>query len=418
MKLLEAVVIALKSLYANKLRSSLTMLGVIIGVGAVITLMSVGQGVQANMTSTFESMGSNLVYVMPKTPGATGLASMMTAVPNLTLDDAEAIADPRNIRGVVGVAPTNENYSQASFGGESTFVAIEGVTQDWDWIVNYPVASGQFLGERHVATKAMVAVLGSKAAENLFEDEDPVGKKVKILKKEFTVIGVFEEKGGSVMGVSMDDIVAVPITTFQTKLFPLRTPSGEYAVQTIGVKVESADLIPEVSDQIETLLRKRHRLAADDENDFAVVTMEQMLSTFGEITAIFTLFLGAIAGISLLVGGIGIMNIMLVSVTERTREIGVRKAVGAKRRDILLQFLFEAATLSVVGGAIGIVGGWFLSTMISTVSASAGMQIHTSVSVDIVVLAASVSVFIGLVSGVYPAMRAARLHPIDALHYQ
>ncbi len=418
MKLLEAVVIALKSLITNKLRSALTMLGVIIGVGSVITLMSVGQGVQANMTSTFESMGTNLIYVMPQTPGATGIASVMTAVPNLTLDDAEAIADRRNIRGVVGVAPNNENYSQVLFSDESSFAAIEGVTEDWNWILNYPVAEGQFLTERHVAMKEMVVVLGSKVVESLFDDDDPLGKEVKILKKQFTVIGVFEEKGGSVMGVSMDELVAVPITTFQTRLFPLRTSSGEYAVQTIGVKVASMELIPEVSDQIETLLRKRHKLEADDENDFAIVTVEEMLSTFGEITAIFTLFLGAIAGISLLVGGIGIMNIMLVSVTERTREIGVRKAVGAKRRDILLQFLFESATLSMVGGGIGIAGGWLLSTLISTVSAGIGMQIHTSVSVDIVILAVSVSVFIGLVSGVYPAMRAARLNPIDALHYQ
>lgn len=418
MKLLEAVVIALKSLITNKLRSALTMLGVIIGVGSVITLMSVGQGVQANMTSTFESMGTNLVYVMPQTPGATGLASMMTAVPNLTLDDAEAIADPRNIRGVVGVAPTNENYSQVLFGDESSFAAIEGVTEDWDWILNYPVAEGQFLTERHVASKETVVVLGSKVAESLFDDDDPLGKEVKILKKEFTVIGVFEEKGGSIMGVSMDELVAVPITTSQARLFPLRTASGEYAVQTIGVKVASTELIPEVSDQIETLLRERHNLEADDENDFTIITVEEMLSTFGEITAIFTLFLGAIAGISLLVGGIGIMNIMLVSVTERTREIGIRKAVGAKRRDILLQFLFESATLSMVGGGIGIAGGWLLSTLISTVSAGMGLQIHTSVSADIVILAVSVSVFIGLVSGVYPAMRAARLNPIDALHYQ
>jgi len=417
-KLLEAIIIALKSLHANKLRSSLTMLGIIIGVGAVITLMSVGRGVQQNITSTFESMGTNVIYVMPQTPGASGLASMMTAVPNLTMEDAEALADPRNIRGVVGVAPNNENYAQISFGDESVFAAFEGVTQDWDWIMNYPVAEGQFLTERHVATKEMVVVLGSKVAKSLFDEEDPLGQEVKILKKEFTVIGVFEQKGGSIMGVSMDDLVAVPITTFQTKLFPVRTASGEYAVQTIGLKIASAELIPEVSDQVENLLRKRHDLEADDENDFALVSQEQMLGIFGEITAIFTLFLGAIAGISLMVGGIGIMNIMLVSVTERTREIGVRKAVGAKRRDILLQFLFEAATLSVVGGSIGIASGWLLSELISRVSSTLGMTIYTHVSPDIVILAVTVSVFIGLVSGVYPAMRAARLHPIDALHYQ
>ncbi len=418
MKFVEAIVIALRSLHANKLRSSLTMLGIIIGVGAVITLMSVGRGVQANITSTFESMGSNAIYVMPKTEGVSGMAAVMTAIPNLTMEDAEAIGDPNNIYGVLGVAANNENYGQISYEDESAFAALQGVTSNWDWIMNYPVAEGQFITERHVALKEMVVVLGSKVAETLFGEADPIGKTVKIKKQQFTVIGVFEPKGGTIMGVSMDDVVAVPITTFQSKLFPLKTPSGEDAVQTIAVKVASSDLIPEVSEQIESLLRRRHRLSADEENDFAIITQEQMLGLFGEITGIFTLFLGAIAGISLLVGGIGIMNIMLVSVTERTREIGIRKAVGAKRRDILLQFLLESATLSVVGGSIGIACGWLLSALISNISASTGQPIYTSVTPDIVILAVSVSVFIGLVSGIYPAMRAARLNPIDALHYQ
>jgi putative ABC transport system permease protein len=243
-----------------------------------------------------------------------------------------------------------------------------------------------------------------------------VGQVVKIKGKRFTVIGVFEPKGGAIMGISLDDIVVTPITTFQTKLFTQQTARGEDAVQQIALQVASAGAIDSVKGEVENILRKRHRIAADEDDDFAVVSMEQMLGMLQQVTGIFTIVLGAIASISLLVGGIGIMNIMLVSVTERTREIGIRKAVGAKRRDILFQFLLEAAMLSLVGGGIGIAGGWMLSFLISQVDIS-GIAIHSVVSPDIVILAVSVSVFIGVVSGMYPAMRAARLNPIDALRY-
>ena len=218
------------------------------------------------------------------------------------------------------------------------------------------------------------------------------------------------------MGFSMDDIVVVPITTFQTRLFTQQTSSGEDAVQSIAVKVASTEAMDGVRGEIEDILRRRHRIASDEKSDFSIISMEQMLGMLEQVTGIFTLLLGAIASISLLVGGIGIMNIMLVSVTERTREIGIRKAVGAKRRDILLQFLVEAAMLSLTGGGIGIIGGWLLSVLISQLNIS-GFTLHAVVSPGTVILAVSVSVFIGLISGIYPAMRAARLNPIDALHY-
>ena len=218
------------------------------------------------------------------------------------------------------------------------------------------------------------------------------------------------------MGMSLDNVVVVPITTFQTRLFTNRTPAGEDAVQSISVKASSADAINNVTDEIDAILRRRHRIGPNDKVDFAVVSQEQILNIFNQVTGIFTIFLSAIAGISLLVGGIGIMNIMLVSVTERTREIGIRKAVGAKRRDILTQFLMEAAVLSLLGGGIGILGGWLIAFGVSRLQFS-GIRIHAAVSPDIVLLAVSVSLFIGLVSGIYPAMRAARLNPIDALHY-
>jgi len=415
MKLVDSLTLAIRSLFANKLRSVLTMLGIIIGVGAVIALMSVGRGAQATVTSTFEQMGSNAIFVMPYNPNAPGLAGLSAVgmSPTLTMDDAEVLAD---VPSVVAVAPASENYAEVTAGGESVASVIVGVTPEYQEVLYYPVASGQFISDRNVASRDMVVALGRKVAEDLFGSSDPVGQKVKIKGKRFTVIGVLEPKGGAIMGVSMDNIIVTPITTSQTRLFTQRTAQGEYAVQSISVKAASAEVIDGVSEEIEATLRKQHRLSADEENDFAIISQEQILGMFQQVTGVFTIFLGAIAGISLLVGGIGIMNIMLVSVTERTREIGVRKAVGAKRRDILVQFLLEAATLSLVGGGIGIIGGWLVSKVISLIDIG-GITIHSVVSPDIVILAISVSVFIGLISGIYPAMRAARLNPIDALHY-
>ena len=412
MKLIDSLAIAIRSLFANKLRSSLTMLGIIIGVGAVITLMSVGRGAQATVTSTFEQMGTNVIYVMPS-GGVGGLAGMARAKPTLTLDDAEAL---ERVYSVVGVAPASENYAEVTAGDESVITIITGVTPEYQQVLNYPIASGQFISDRNVAHRDMVVVLGDKVAEDLFGSDDPIGQRVKIKGKRFTVIGVLEAKGGAFMGVSMDDIVVTPIATFQTKLFTQRTATGEDTIQSIAVQVASAEAIDGAIEEIEAVLRKRHRIAEGEEDDFAVISQEQILGMLQEVTGVFTLFLGAIAGISLLVGGIGIMNIMLVSVTERTREIGIRKAVGAKRRNILIQFLLEASILSLVGGSIGIIGGWVLSRLISQIEIG-GMTIHSVVSPDIVILAISVSVFIGLASGIYPAMRAARLNPIDALHY-
>ena len=415
MKFVESFFIALKSLFANKLRSSLTMLGVIIGVGSVITLMSVGRGAEASITSTIQGMGTNLIYVTSKTPGVEGLAAMQMAAYSFTLDDAKEIAN--RVPSVVAVAPTIENYVEIATGDESTVAFVEATTPEFEQVVNYPTAQGQFISERDVASRDMVVVLGSKVSEELFGSDDAVGEKVKVNGRQFTVIGVLEKKGGQMMGVSMDSIIVVPITTYQARLFPGRTVRGEDAIQQLAVQIESIDVADAVSEDIAELLRKRHRIVEADKEDFLIMTQEQMLGMIQQITGIFTVVLGAIASISLIVGSIGIMNIMLVSVTERTREIGIRKAVGAKRRDILLQFLLEAAMLSLSGGAIGIIGGWLVSVGISMIDIS-GITLHSVVSADIVVLAISVSVFIGLVSGAWPAMRAARLNPIDALHYE
>jgi putative ABC transport system permease protein len=414
-KLFESLAIAIRSLLANKLRSALTMLGIIIGVGAVIALMSVGRGAQAAITSTFEEMGTNVLYVMSTSVEEGGMMAIQygTMTPNLTLEDAKAL---ERIPSVTAIASVNENYVEVTAGGESKTAIIHGATPEYEQVYNYSLASGQFFSNRDIASRNTVVVLGSKVAEDLFGDDDPVGQTVKIKGKRFDVIGVLVPKGGAIMGVSLDDIVVTPITTFQTRLFTQQTTRGEDAVQSIALQVASADAIDDVTAEVETILRHRHRIAADEKDDFAVVSMEQMLGQLQQVLGIFTIVLGAIASVSLLVGGIGIMNIMLVSVTERTREIGIRKAVGAKRRDILLQFLLEAAMLSLLGGGIGIVGGWMLSFLISLIDIG-GITLHSVVSPDIVILAVSVSVFIGVASGVYPAMRAARLNPIDALRY-
>jgi len=416
LKFIESFIIAIRSLTANKLRSSLTMLGVIIGVGSVITLMSVGRGAEASITSTLEGMGTNLVYVASQTPGVEGLAAMQMASYSFTLDDAKDIAE--RVPGVVAVAPIIENYVEVATGDESVVGFVEATTPEFEQVVNYPTAEGQFITERHVASRSMVVVLGSDVAEELFGDGSPVGERVKINGRPFTVIGVLEAKGGQIMGVSMDSIVVVPITTYQTRLFPGRTVRGEDAVQQLAVQIENTEVADIVSADITELLMQRHRITEEGKEDFLIMTQEQMMGMIQQVTGILTLVLGAIASISLIVGSIGIMNIMLVSVTERTREIGIRKAVGAKRRDILLQFLLEAAMLSLSGGAVGIIGGWAVSWLISVFSEAAGISITAVVSPDIVVLAISVSVCIGLIAGIYPAWRASRLSPIDALHYE
>jgi len=415
MKLIEFFSIAIRALLSSKLRSALTMLGMIIGVGAVIVLMSVGAGLQNYITSTFEEMGSNLLFVSSANPDAPEIAAMAPgmATASLTMDDAEAI---RDIRSVIAVNPTNESFVKLIAGNESVSVVIEGTTPEFQQLYDFEIASGRYISEVDIARRAMVVVLGSETAEDLFGSDDPVGQRVKMKDKRFTVIGVLEPKGVSSFGVSWDEMVITPITTFQVRLFPQTTPSGEDAVQSIVIQAASAGVMGEITADIEDLLRKRHRIAADEDNDFAVMSLEQMLGIFETITLALTVFLGLIGSISLLVGSIGIMNIMLVSVTERTREIGLRKAIGAKRRDILMQFLLEAAMLSLAGGTIGLTGAWLMAWGISQVNFG-GFQINAVVSPLIVTVAVLVSVFIGLASGVYPAMRAARLNPIDALHY-
>ncbi|GAP63087.1 putative ABC transport system permease protein [Ardenticatena maritima] len=408
MNIKEGIRIALRALSANKLRSVLTMLGIIIGVGAVIALLSVGQGVQQFVTESIQSTGTNLLFVIPGSPGggSTGLT--------LSVKDAEAIADPRNVSNVVAVAAELSRGANVERGRITRRFPISGVTIEFPQVRNFTVEIGRFFDDSEAATGSRVAVIGANVYDVLFpEGEYPIGQVIKINGIPFRVIGVMERKGGGAFG-SEDDNIWIPLSTMHRYLSSPRNQRGELLVSVIYVQVASADVMDQVADEITELLRQRHNIQFREDDDFTVINQADLVAIFGEITGVLTLFLGAIAGISLLVGGIGIMNIMLVSVTERTREIGIRKAVGAKRRDILFQFLIEAIVLSMLGGFLGIVLGWIGSIIISTLSE----DLTPIVTLDAVLLATGFSAAVGLFFGIYPAYRASRLNPIEALRYE
>ena len=402
---------ALTSLWANKLRSGLTVLGIVIGVAAVISLMSIGRGAQAQITETIQSLGTNLLFVQPGSSSFGGIFFGQGSASTLTLDDAYAISDSPS---VAAVAPELSSSGQIVYGRNNTFTQVLGVTPDYLDVRNMRLSTGAFIADGHVVNRSEVAVLGSFTSESLFGQRDPVGQTIKINDRRFTVIGVLDSEGGGPFGL-FDDQILAPITTVYYRLAGERTTQGEIAVDSISVQVQDESLMDRAESEIATLLRLRHRLTGED--DFTINNQQDTLETLEETTDTFVMFLGAIAGISLLVGGIGIMNIMLVSVTERTREIGIRKAMGATRRDILVQFMSEAVFLSIVGGGIGVLAGVTISRLIDD-KTLLNQTFQTVFSGDIVVLALLVSAAIGLFFGIYPAMRAARQHPIDALRYE
>jgi putative ABC transport system permease protein len=407
MSVIESVRIAVRGLLANKVRSVLTMLGIIIGVAAVITLVSVGQGVGQSMAEQFQSMGTNLLFI--RSGGGPGPRMGRSGEP-LTIGDAEAVAAVTN---VAAVSPELGSSLTVVRGGTESTVSISGVLPDYQEVRNFHVTKGSFIDEDAYDRRSRVAVLGSETRANFFPDNVyPIGQTIKINNVSFKVIGVMEEKGGSGMG-SQDDIIFVPLSTMQTRLSPERSASGAYQVSTIYVQVAGEELMDKAEEDIAKLLRERHNISKGEDDDFNIMNQAEVLETFETISGTLTFYLGAIAAISLLVGGIGIMNIMLVSVTERTREIGLRKAVGAKRSDILLQFLVEAMVLSLMGGFIGIGIGMVGSQAVAQLA-----QIDTVVSAGAVLLATGFSAAVGLFFGIYPATRAARLNPIDALRYE
>ncbi|HUE75240.1 MAG TPA: ABC transporter permease [Chloroflexota bacterium] len=418
MTLFEALRVAIRALTANKLRAALTMLGMIIGVGAVIALMSVGQGVNAAVTENIQSMGTNLLFVRPGASQEGGVRGAQGSAGSLTLDDAEAISDPSNVPGVVLVAPETGTIAQIIAGSQNVSSRITGTTPEYENVRNHYVADGEFFGRQHIDGRSAVAVLGANVAVSLFGDDSPVGQTVSVgsggRRLNFRVIGVMAAKGGTGFG-NQDDLVLIPITTLQQRLFVQRSGGGQPNVNTINVQVASAAEMDQTVQDIAELLRQRHRVAQDD---FTIQSQQEILQAFDQITGMMTMLLGSIAGISLVVGGIGIMNIMLVSVTERTREIGIRKAVGARRRDILTQFVIEAVVVSVVGGIIGILMGTGVSQLLAGVQIQAGQPLRTMVTLDAVMLAVGVSAAIGVFFGIYPAVRASRLNPIEALRYE
>jgi len=420
MNVIASLEVAIRALAVNKMRSGLTMLGIIIGISAVIILVSVGQGVQTMVAEQMQGVGSNLLFVMPgelEESSSSMKSNFLRSanVSTLTLGDSEALANSANVPALTAVAPEFVGSGTMVYGNKNTQATISGVTPGYSVVRSFYPDLGRFISENDLRTNARVAVLGQTVLEELFSPGvNPIGQVIKINRVPFRVVGVMEKKGGTAFS-DEDDVVFIPLTTAQSRLFGARTVSGEYGVSVIYATATDESRLDDARAQVTRVLRQRHGLIySTDKDDFSVLTQEDIASVLGSLTAVLTAFLGLIATVSLVVGGIGIMNIMLVSVTERTREIGLRKAVGAKRRDILGQFLIEAVVLSLLGGFIGIaigVGG--------TVAASSAMEdLSPHISPSTILLATGFSIIVGLFFGIYPAMRAARLNPMDALRYE
>jgi putative ABC transport system permease protein len=408
MNLWQSFLEALDSLSSNKMRSGLTILGIVIGVAAVIAMVSVGRGAEATITDSIQGIGTNLLFVIR------GGSSDVRNPQPLTLGDASAIADPFLAPSVLGVAPVLQGGGTVATGSDSRSTTLVGVTPDYAQVRNYVVSEGEFITEEHMLGQASVAIIGTEVGDRLFgRKEGLVGETLRIEGQPFRVIGVLEERGGSAFS-NEDDQVLVPLTTAQTRLLRRSTRDR---VDMILVQANSAQDVPLASEEVAEILRNRHRtqIGADD---LTILTQQTFLDTAGTITNVLTIFLGGIAAISLLVGGIGIMNIMLVSVTERTREIGLRKAMGAHKRDIMIQFLTESSVLSLIGGLIGITLGWIIGLIVGEVAAANNAPITPSISLDIVLIATLFSTAVGLFFGIYPANRAASLEPVEALRYE
>ena len=400
----ESFLMAWASLIANKMRSILTMLGIIIGVAAVIALVSIGNGVKQQVSDSISSLGSNLLMVMPGAPRTPGVRPTASSQRSLKEGDYKAIA---KLDGVAAASPFTSNSYVAIYQRNNWTTTVSGVSPSLQTINNLTMKDGRFITEKNVQNRERVAVVGSTIVKNLFGNEDPVGKDIRVKNIPFKIIGVLESKGNSSMGEDQDDVVYIPYTTAMERV------QGVDYLRMVYVSANDDNGINRLQADIENLLRVRHNIKDSNLDDFNIRNMQSIMETMQQTTSTLTLFLGAVAAISLVVGGIGIMNIMLVSVTERTREIGIRKALGATYNVIVTQFLIEAVVISLMGGIIGIIFGIGASQLISKFS---GMS--TVLSIPTIFLSFGFSIAIGLVFGVYPARKAARLNPIDALHYE
>jgi putative ABC transport system permease protein len=407
-KWLQPVYTAWVGVATHKLRSSLTILGVVIGVGAVISLMSVGRGTEARIVSSIQNLGSNLLFISPGSTSTSGVRSAVGSATTLTLNDATLITE--QVPNVNAVAPMNRSFLQVVAGASNSRAPITGVTPEYQQALNLQLAEGEFIGDHHYQAAMRVAVLGSTAKTTLFADGDALDQQIRVGNIVVQVIGVLQSKGSSMLGGASDDAIYIPLTTLRQTVTAQRTSSGSYTVSQIIVSLSDRKYLQTAKADITSVLQTSHRLSVDQENDFTITSQEDVISMISQATSSMTMLLGAIAAISLLVGGIGVMNIMLVSVIERTREIGVRKALGAQERDIWMQFLIEAAMLTLSGGIIGIIAGWGVSVLIQNLG-----NTTTLVSADIIILAISVSIAIGVFFGFYPAWQASRLNPIEAL---
>ena len=400
----ESFLMAWASLIANKLRSLLTMLGIIIGVAAVIALVSIGNGVKQDIENSISSLGSNLLVVLPGAPRTPGARSSQGSMKSLKISDYEAIA---KLEGVKAASPMTNGSYVVIYQNKNWTTSVAGVNSNFQDVNNWTMTSGRFFSDKNVQNRERVAGVGQTVVKNLFADEDPVGKEIRVKNIPFRVIGVLKSKGNGTMGNDQDDTVLIPYTTSMERV------EGIDYLRRVYVVAKDDGGIDRLQADIENLLRVRHNIKDTNLDDFNIQNMKSIMETVAQTTGTFTLFLGAVAAISLVVGGIGIMNIMLVSVTERTREIGVRKALGATYSVIVTQFLIEAVVISLMGGFIGIAFGIGASKVIGMVS---GMS--TIVSVPTIIMSFAFSMAIGLIFGIYPARKAAKLNPIDALHYE
>ena len=407
-KWLDPLYTAWVGVISHKLRSSLTILGIVIGVAAVISLMSIGRGAEASIISRIEALGSDLVFIQPGAASVGGVRGAAGSVVTLTQEDAVAISE--QVAHVAAVAPSYSKALQLVVGNQNMNARVTGVTPEHMQVYNLNTTSGFFFSEYDYQRSARVAVLGPNIAETLFQGADPIGVQLRAGNNIVRVVGVLESKGES--GISTDDAILIPLTAMQQMVAQPRTSQGERVVSVIALTVAEEGYASYIVDEITSLLRSRHQLGPGIDDDFRITSLEEIASAMSETVGTMTMLLGAIAAISLLVGGIGVMNIMLVSVLERTREIGILKALGATERDIWGQFLIEAVFLTFAGGIIGVILGWMVSLAVNSTGA-----ITTVVTADVVILAVSVSVCIGLFFGFYPAWNASRLNPIEALRH-